>query len=65
MSRQRYTNEQLKWLSPDARLLRIAGIIEEVDNRCSASDGPVPPTLEEMTQGDLSAIYALAIGRNP
>ena len=43
-----------------ARLAKIAEIIEAVDNRCMAADGPVTPTLQEMTQTELSAIYAIA-----
>lgn len=43
-----------------ARLSRIRQIIEAVDNRCAAVDGPVTPTLKEMTQDEISAIYALA-----
>lgn len=46
-----------------ARLRRIARIIEAVDGRCMAADGPVTPTLQEMNQGEISEIYALAIGR--
>lgn len=65
MSRQLYSNRELAAFDADDRLRRIASIIETVDNRCAASDGPVTPTLEEMTQADVSAIYALAIGRNP
>lgn len=43
-----------------ARLAKIADIIEDVDTRCAAADGPVTPTLKEMTQAEMSAIYALA-----
>lgn len=43
-----------------ARLARIAHIIEQVDQRCMAADGPVTPTLKEMTQAEISEIYALA-----
>ena len=42
------------------RLDRIAEIIEAVDNRCLAADGPVTPTLAEMEQAEISEIYALA-----
>ncbi|KKM75044.1 hypothetical protein LCGC14_1394230 [marine sediment metagenome] len=42
------------------KLKRIAGIIERVDNRCMAADGPVTPTLQEMTQTEMSEIYKLA-----
>lgn len=44
------------------RLARIASIIESVDNRCMAADGPVTPTLQEMTQDEISRIYALSRG---
>ena len=44
----------------EARLKRIATIIERVDERCMAVDGPVTPTLEEMTQREISEIYSLA-----
>jgi len=48
------------WISQDERLNRIAQIIEGVDNRCMAVDGPVRSTLQEMTQAEISEIYALA-----
>ena len=46
------------------RLKKIANIIEGVDERCMAADGPVTPTLEEMTQEELSKIYKLAKGES-
>lgn len=46
------------------RLDRIIAIIEFVENRCMATDGPVTPTLQEMTQAELTQIYVLARGRN-
>lgn len=42
------------------RLAEIARIIERVDDRCLATDGPVTPTLQEMTQEEISRIYKLA-----
>lgn len=42
------------------RLDMIAQIIERVDHRCMAADGAVTPTLSEMTQAEISQIYALA-----
>ncbi len=42
------------------RLHRIAEIIEGVDQRCMAADGPVTPTLKEMRQDEISEIYKLA-----
>ena len=41
------------------RLSKIGKIIEHVNNRCMAADGPVTPTLEEMTQAEISEIYEL------
>lgn len=45
------------------RLFKIAEIIENVDNRCLAVDGDVTPTLQEMTQKEISQIYRLVKGR--
>jgi hypothetical protein len=44
----------------EVRLLRIARIIETVDNRAMAADGPVTPTRHEMTDDEMRQIYALA-----
>lgn len=41
-------------------LAEIAAIIESVDMRAAATDGPVTPTLQEMTQEEISRIYAIA-----
>lgn len=49
-------------LTPSQRLKRITEIIESVDHRALAADGPVTPTLEEMTQKEMSEIYRLARG---
>lgn len=49
--------------SPWQRLKRIREIIEAVDNRAIFSDGNVPTTMEEMTQKEMSTIYALAGGK--
>lgn len=45
------------------RLQRIAEIIEQVDDRCMAAEGPVTPTLSEMRQEEISEIYELAKNR--
>lgn len=43
----------------------IATIIEDVDQRCLAKDGPVDSTTHEMTDTEMMGIYKLAItGRN-
>ena len=49
-------------LTPRQRLARIRQIIEDVDNRCMAADGPVTPTLQEMRQKEITEIYRLAAG---
>jgi hypothetical protein len=49
-------------MSNKKRLKRIAQIIETVDNRAMATDGPVRPTLQVMKQEEISRIYALARG---
>ena len=50
-------------MTPTERLREIARIIEAVDDRAMACDGPVTPTLQEMTQEEISRIYALAKGK--
>ena len=44
------------------RLRRIVEIIDAVENRCLASDGPVSDTREEMTDEEMRKIYRLAKG---
>ena len=51
------------WMERDARRREIARIIEGVDNRCMAVDGPVTPTRLEITDKELKDIYALAKGK--
>lgn len=46
------------------RLLKIAQIIESVERRCIAADGPVSKTLEEMTDLEMRKIYRLATRPN-
>lgn len=48
---------------PGDRLKRIAGVIETVDQRCLAVDGPVPKTRELITDDELREIYRLAGGK--
>jgi hypothetical protein len=45
-------------------LLRIKQIIEGVDARAMAADGPVTPTDEEIQLIEIQKIYALASGRS-
>ncbi len=46
-----------------ARLQSIKEIIDGVENRCMAADGPVTNTRAEMTDDELRRIYRLAGGR--
>lgn len=45
------------------RFTKIRGIIETVEQRCMAVDGPVTPTHEEITDDELRKIYKLAGGK--
>lgn len=45
------------------RLDRIADIIEDVDLRCMATDGPVTKTRNEITDDEIREIYKLASER--
>lgn len=47
------------------RLRRIAVILEAVDARCLAADGPVPKTRELITDDELREIYLLATRFQP
>jgi hypothetical protein len=46
----------------EARMRSIRGIIDAVENRCMAADGPVTNTRHEMTDEELQRIYRLAGG---
>lgn len=45
------------------RLARIKELIEAVEQRCLAVDGPVSKTCDEITDADLKEIYRLAGGK--
>lgn len=45
-----------------SRLDAIKAIIDSVENRCMAADGPVTKTRHEMTDEELRRIYRLASG---
>jgi hypothetical protein len=47
--------EQLRWCSA-----KFCDLLERIDNRCMAADGPVPPTLSEATSDELRILYRLA-----
>jgi len=45
-------------LKPNAA--KFCDILERIDNRCLAADGPVTPTLQEATTKELRSLYVLA-----
>lgn len=47
----------------ESRLKAIAEVIEAVDNRCAAVDGPVRQTIEEIRPHELVKIYELATNK--
>lgn len=50
-------------MKTETRLQKIAAIIQAVDDRCIASDGPVTKTRLEITDAELRTIYRLAMGK--
>lgn len=56
------TQKKIDRMTLEQRLATIAQIIEDVDHRAMAADGPVTPTLQEMNQTEISEIYHLACG---
>jgi hypothetical protein len=50
----------MKKFSPTERLAQIRFLIESVEQRCMAVDGPVTPAKEEITNQELRRIYRLA-----
>jgi hypothetical protein len=54
--------KNIEKMSKQDRLKKIAYIIESVDHRAMAADGPVSLTREEITTRELCEIYALATG---
>jgi hypothetical protein len=49
--------------TPTQRLRAIAQILEDVDNRCMAVDGPVDQTRDEITDEEYRRIYVLATNK--
>lgn len=63
---KKYCNQKVKYkkpnknkLTPTQRLSLIRQIIESVDNRCLATDGPVSKCCDEITDEELKQIYDL------
>ena len=51
-----------RFRTPTGRLKRIQEIIESVEQRAMAADGPVTNTRHEMSDAEMLSIYELACG---
>ena len=60
-TRERYENEPFKpYAKPKTNADRFCELLEAIDNRCMAADGPVTPTLSEATADELRKLYVFA-----
>lgn len=60
-TRERYDTEPFKpYQKPKSNADRFCELLEAIDQRCAAADGPVPPTLSEATADELRRLYLFA-----
>jgi hypothetical protein len=60
-TRERYESELFKpYSKPKTNADRFCELLEAIDNRCMAADGPVTPTLTEATPDELRKLYLFA-----
>jgi hypothetical protein len=60
-TRERYASDPYKpWTPRKTNAARFAELLEAIDNRCMAADGPVTPTLSEATADELRKLYLFA-----
>jgi hypothetical protein len=60
-TRERYENEPFKpYSKPKTNADRFCELLEAIDTRCMAADGPVTPTLSEATADELRRLYLFA-----
>lgn len=60
-TRERYESEPFKpYKKAKTDADRFCELLESIDNRCMASDGPVTPTLTEATADELRRLYVFA-----
>ena len=50
--------KELRYIIRDAKIIKQ--LLERIDDRCLAADGPVTPTLSEATPKELRRIYLAA-----
>jgi hypothetical protein len=60
-TRERYASDPYKpWTPRKTNAARFTELLEAIDNRCMAADGPVTPTLSEATADELRKLYLFA-----
>lgn len=60
-TRERYDTEPFKpYTKPKTNADRFCELLEAIDQRCMAADGPVTPTLTEATADELRKLYLFA-----
>lgn len=60
-TRERYDTEPFKpYQRPKTPAVRFCELLEAIDQRCMAADGPVEPTLTEATSDELRKLYFFA-----
>lgn len=60
-TRERYETEPFKpYTKPKTNADRFCELLESIDQRCAAADGPVTPTLQEATSDELRKLYLFA-----
>ncbi len=60
-TRERYDTEPYKpYQKPNTPADRFCELLEAIDTRCMAADGPVTPTLQEATADELRKLYFFA-----
>ena len=60
-TRERYDSEPFKpYQKPKTNATRFCELLEAIDQRCAAADGPVTPTIQEATTDELRRLYVFA-----
>jgi len=60
-TRERYDTEPFKpYQKPKTPADRFCELLEAIDQRCAAADGPVTPTIQEATTDELRRLYLFA-----
>lgn len=54
---EQQSKEELRKEFTQEHIERFFQLVDDIENRCMASDGPVTPTLQEMQEEELSEIW--------